>query len=822
MSNWQPTTPLFMQQDREDSDSESPPNYTDAISTAVPFPSSFNLERQTFHETFQRAAQLHDRGPSFVRSTIDGQFLLTVVNLESTQTHGGDNLVNRIIATYRRISAVRTSWCISYSTLHRCVVLVLLSSIVLGAIMLLNAISISSIACATLPNMSLCQNLPLLAVHSLSNAHLHLPALIPTPHNPLAVLTSKTSRLAIDAHRFWIAMDNLVPQDGERAIADIVLQATATRNETGAMTARLESLLDLAVNLDKYARIGVHYDAPFSPSEHAMHIRSHINALILEIDEGMLGVSRATSMVIHLQDQVASARVSCAAQFDVAQHTMEGILTTVWYAPLTTRRNTENLLREAVLLSAVDVRLADIEDLAGGIRYRLELINVQLQLLRHGSVGYSSPTVLGIIVWCIGGSYQTSCTPQSKPPPPGSALLTPSMDLHADQDKNLVTATFELPGLAKENVQIDVKNGVLSVSGESAHLQRARQEGLLYPRAPLRQVLDVAPPPAGRQGLREQVLRRHRRHEYVEHDQIVRTLEVERCNEFEVEKRATQKALLGCLVNNLPAATEQAINVGASTPGDERGYFSNHGSRSPRSQHPLHVHRQQLVHDYHVRHLLSLYPSVSFNPSVTPSVPQPMQEQVFSVSSLSNMSALAYSVIPRFMATFLPYSCTRRPGRRRARSPIDADAQVVEGCAPLARDGGRAGGPLPDGLPNLLIFNKATRPICLLLTVVPTESLQGIVRYSPVDVFKLTYVTFEQMNASHLQENEAEGDPMWGRFFESLGAKEDTVSGSHYQTDCVSPPVLAKYVPHSVTGPESLHPASDCHGAPSYCYPHIV
>ena len=41
------------------------------------------------------------------------------------------------------------------------------------------------------------------------------------------------------------------------------------------------------------------------------------------------------------------------------------------------------------------------------------------------------------------------------------------MDVHEDKDQNLVTATFELPGLAKENVQIDVRDGVLNVSGES-------------------------------------------------------------------------------------------------------------------------------------------------------------------------------------------------------------------------------------------------------------------------------------------------------------------------------------------------------------------
>ena len=42
------------------------------------------------------------------------------------------------------------------------------------------------------------------------------------------------------------------------------------------------------------------------------------------------------------------------------------------------------------------------------------------------------------------------------------------MDLHEDTQNNLVTATFELPGLAKENLQIDadVINHLLTISGE--------------------------------------------------------------------------------------------------------------------------------------------------------------------------------------------------------------------------------------------------------------------------------------------------------------------------------------------------------------------
>jgi len=41
------------------------------------------------------------------------------------------------------------------------------------------------------------------------------------------------------------------------------------------------------------------------------------------------------------------------------------------------------------------------------------------------------------------------------------------MDLHEDKDKNIVTASFELPGLKKEDVQIDVHNGRLTISAES-------------------------------------------------------------------------------------------------------------------------------------------------------------------------------------------------------------------------------------------------------------------------------------------------------------------------------------------------------------------
>ena len=51
------------------------------------------------------------------------------------------------------------------------------------------------------------------------------------------------------------------------------------------------------------------------------------------------------------------------------------------------------------------------------------------------------------------------------------------MDVHEDAEKNIVTATFELPGLKKEDVNIDVQNNVLTVSGESKISSERNENG---------------------------------------------------------------------------------------------------------------------------------------------------------------------------------------------------------------------------------------------------------------------------------------------------------------------------------------------------------
>lgn len=50
------------------------------------------------------------------------------------------------------------------------------------------------------------------------------------------------------------------------------------------------------------------------------------------------------------------------------------------------------------------------------------------------------------------------------------------MDLHEDAEKNVVTAVFELPGIRKEDVSLDVHNGRLTVSAESK-ISEDHQEG---------------------------------------------------------------------------------------------------------------------------------------------------------------------------------------------------------------------------------------------------------------------------------------------------------------------------------------------------------
>ncbi|KIK67628.1 hypothetical protein GYMLUDRAFT_36367 [Collybiopsis luxurians FD-317 M1] len=56
-------------------------------------------------------------------------------------------------------------------------------------------------------------------------------------------------------------------------------------------------------------------------------------------------------------------------------------------------------------------------------------------------------------------------------------FLKPKMDLHEDKEKNLVTATFEFPGVKKEDVQLDMHNGRLTVAAETRQSEDREQDG---------------------------------------------------------------------------------------------------------------------------------------------------------------------------------------------------------------------------------------------------------------------------------------------------------------------------------------------------------
>ncbi|KAF9484313.1 HSP20-like chaperone [Pholiota conissans] len=55
--------------------------------------------------------------------------------------------------------------------------------------------------------------------------------------------------------------------------------------------------------------------------------------------------------------------------------------------------------------------------------------------------------------------------------------LKPKMDLHENVENNLVIATFEFPGISKEDIQIDVHNGRLTVAAETKQSEEFNENG---------------------------------------------------------------------------------------------------------------------------------------------------------------------------------------------------------------------------------------------------------------------------------------------------------------------------------------------------------
>ena len=108
-------------------------------------------------------------------------------------------------------------------------------------------------------------------------------------------------------------------------------------------------------------------------------------------------------------------------------------------------------------------------------------------------------------------------------------------------------------------------------------------------------------------------------------------------------------------------------------------------------------------------YLLSLYPSSTFNPKVTPDlVPTLMQTQATSPSSLTGMYAIAWSAMPSWVATFLPPPelISAEDDLAPVPQPTLSPLQLKKALLALATEG--IFEDLPSGSPNLLIFNNAT------------------------------------------------------------------------------------------------------------------
>ena len=71
------------------------------------------------------------------------------------------------------------------------------------------------------------------------------------------------------------------------------------------------------------------------------------------------------------------------------------------------------------------------------------------------------------------------------------------VDVHEDKEKNLVTATFELPGINKQDVNIDVRDNVLTVSGESKQETEKKENGYVVRERHFGRFSRSLPVPAG-------------------------------------------------------------------------------------------------------------------------------------------------------------------------------------------------------------------------------------------------------------------------------------------------------------------------------------
>ncbi|KAJ7270130.1 peptidase S8/S53 domain-containing protein [Mycena haematopus] len=176
--------------------------------------------------------------------------------------------------------------------------------------------------------------------------------------------------------------------------------------------------------------------------------------------------------------------------------------------------------------------------------------------------------------------------------------------------------------------------------------------------------------------------------------------------------------------NYSPAAAEKAVTVGASTLGDERAYFSNHGkcvdvfapglnilstfNGGPEATATLSGTSMASPHTAGLlAYLLSLYPSKSFDPELSAFVDPPTLQRPFSMALGSSLYVVAHAALPGWAASWLPAP----PAEEVAPVPVPITTlQLKRALLQLSTPNmlKDAQGDLPAGSPNLLIFNNYT------------------------------------------------------------------------------------------------------------------
>jgi len=187
--------------------------------------------------------------------------------------------------------------------------------------------------------------------------------------------------------------------------------------------------------------------------------------------------------------------------------------------------------------------------------------------------------------------------------------------------------------------------------------------------------------------------------------------------------------------NFSPAASEEAITVGASTLGDERAYFSNHGpcvdvfapgldivSTYTGNEHATTTLSGTSMASAHVAGLLayflSIYPSKQFDPvfddadNLVSIVSQRVLSSPSSKStSPSSLYAMAHRALPPFIASYLPRLDLVLQHTQDDVAPVPKVKPLTPiqlKRAVLALSSKDLLQKLPDKTVNLLVFNNAS------------------------------------------------------------------------------------------------------------------